>query len=53
MTVMEFQILWTDAQNTPEDFDGFQDDDGCPDIDNDRDGIPDSLDQCPNEAEDY
>ncbi len=26
----------------PEDFDGFEDDDGCPDCDNDGDGVPDS-----------
>jgi OOP family OmpA-OmpF porin len=38
--------------NEPEDFDGFQDDDGCPDLDNDGDGIPDKLDKCPNEPED-
>lgn len=37
----------------PEDFDGFQDEDGCPDLDNDGDGIPDIKDLCPNEAEDY
>jgi hypothetical protein len=37
----------------PEDFDGFQDDDGCPDPDNDGDGIPDVLDKCPNEPEDF
>ena len=36
----------------PEDKDGFQDDDGCPDPDNDGDGIPDVRDKCPNEAED-
>ncbi len=36
-----------------EDFDGFQDDDGCPDLDNDGDGIPDSIDKCPNDAEDF
>ena len=36
----------------PEDFDGFQDQDGCPDLDNDGDGIPDALDKCPNEPED-
>ncbi len=36
----------------PEDKDGFQDADGCPDLDNDGDGIPDSRDKCPNEAED-
>jgi OmpA-OmpF porin, OOP family len=33
----------------PEDFDGFEDEDGCPDLDNDQDGIPDTLDKCPNE----
>jgi OOP family OmpA-OmpF porin len=38
--------------NEPEDKDGFQDDDGCPDLDNDGDGIPDALDKCPNEPED-
>src|SRR5262249_22834711 len=32
--------------------DGFQDDDGCPDNDNDNDGIPDKTDKCPNEPED-
>ena len=37
----------------PEDFDGFADDDGCPDLDNDNDGIPDAVDQCPNEPEDF
>jgi outer membrane protein OmpA-like peptidoglycan-associated protein/opacity protein-like surface antigen len=37
----------------PEDYDGFQDEDGCPDYDNDGDGIPDTKDICPNEAEDY
>jgi outer membrane protein OmpA-like peptidoglycan-associated protein len=36
----------------PEDFDGYQDTDGCPDLDNDGDGIPDIQDQCPNQAED-
>jgi OOP family OmpA-OmpF porin len=36
----------------PEDFDGFQDDDGCPDPDNDNDGILDINDRCPNEPED-
>jgi outer membrane protein OmpA-like peptidoglycan-associated protein len=36
----------------PEDVDGFQDDDGCPDLDNDQDGIPDAADKCPNEPED-
>jgi outer membrane protein OmpA-like peptidoglycan-associated protein len=35
-----------------EDFDKFQDDDGCPEPDNDRDKIPDGIDRCPNDAED-
>ncbi|MCL2778347.1 MAG: hypothetical protein FWD73_10110 [Polyangiaceae bacterium] len=34
----------------PEDKDGFEDDDGCPDIDNDNDGILDKDDACPNVA---
>ncbi|HEX8113930.1 MAG TPA: OmpA family protein [Kofleriaceae bacterium] len=38
--------------NEPEDKDGFQDEDGCPDLDNDNDGIPDAQDKCPNEPED-
>jgi hypothetical protein len=36
----------------PEDKDGAQDDDGCPEDDNDGDRRPDSEDKCPNEAED-
>jgi outer membrane protein OmpA-like peptidoglycan-associated protein len=36
----------------PEDKDGFQDEDGCPDLDNDGDGILDKDDKCPNEPED-
>ncbi len=35
----------------PEDFDGFEDHDGCPDPDNDGDRIPDAIDKCPNEPE--
>ena len=35
-----------------EDMDGFEDEDGCPDVDNDGDGIIDSADECPKEAED-
>ena len=31
-----------------EDLDGFQDEDGCPDPDNDGDGIRDVLDKCPD-----
>jgi len=37
----------------PEDFDGFEDDDGCPDIDNDLDGVLDVADRCPNVRETY
>jgi outer membrane protein OmpA-like peptidoglycan-associated protein len=36
----------------PEDRDGFQDQDGCPDPDNDQDGILDVDDQCPLDPED-
>jgi OmpA-OmpF porin, OOP family len=36
----------------PEDYDGFEDEDGCPDPDNDKDGIPDIKDRCPDEPED-
>jgi outer membrane protein OmpA-like peptidoglycan-associated protein len=35
-----------------EDKDGFQDEDGCPDVDNDKDGINDANDKCPAEPED-
>ena len=35
-----------------EDFDGFQDDDGCPEIDNDMDGLNDDVDTCPMFLED-
>jgi outer membrane protein OmpA-like peptidoglycan-associated protein len=35
-----------------EDFDGFEDTDGCPDEDNDHDGILDKNDRCPDVAED-
>ncbi len=36
----------------PEDRDGFEDQDGCPEIDNDADGIPDATDRCPDSVED-
>lgn len=37
----------------PEDFDGYEDEDGCPeDQDVDGDGIPDSVDQCVVDPED-
>lgn len=35
-----------------EDFDGYMDEDGCPDPDNDGDGIADAQDNCPDDAED-
>jgi OmpA-OmpF porin, OOP family len=34
----------------PEDFDGWQDQDGCPDPDNDADLVLDKNDKCPNDA---
>jgi len=37
----------------PEDFDKFQDADGCPEPDNDNDGILDKDDRCPNIPEDF
>jgi len=36
----------------PEDKDAFEDDDGCPDLDNDKDGIVDTKDKCPMKPED-
>jgi hypothetical protein len=45
------------AQNVctgdPELVDGFKDDDGCPDEDQDKDGVPDRFDKCPLVPEDY
>jgi OmpA-OmpF porin, OOP family len=35
----------------PEDKDGFEDEDGCPDIDNDGDRVLDIADKCPTEPE--
>jgi OOP family OmpA-OmpF porin len=43
-----------DADKCPiaaEDFDRFEDDDGCPETDNDGDGIEDGRDACPGEPE--
>ena len=37
--------------DVPEDRDGVQDDDGCPEHDADMDGVPDSQDKCPTEKE--
>ncbi len=36
----------------PEDRDGYQDDDGCPELDNDGDGVADVNDACAAEPED-
>jgi outer membrane protein OmpA-like peptidoglycan-associated protein len=36
--------------NEPEDFDGFEDSDGCPEPDNDNDGVLDDNDECPDQA---
>ncbi len=47
--------IYGDADQCPEDaedYDGFQDDDGCSDPDNDGDGIPDETDVCPLDPED-
>jgi len=38
------------CETEPEDLDGFQDEDGCPDPDNDQDGILDAADMCPLSA---
>jgi outer membrane protein OmpA-like peptidoglycan-associated protein len=38
--------------NSPEDFDALKDNDGCPDFDDDADGVPDSADGCPKAKED-
>ena len=37
----------------PEDLDGFEDGDGCPDPDNDQDKIPDARDECLDIAETF
>jgi outer membrane protein OmpA-like peptidoglycan-associated protein len=37
--------------NSKEDLDGWQDQDGCPDLDNDGDGVNDGADKCPDKAE--
>jgi outer membrane protein OmpA-like peptidoglycan-associated protein len=36
-----------------EDRDGFEDADGCPELDNDKDRVLDAEDKCPNEPETY
>ncbi|MCO4744475.1 MAG: OmpA family protein [Proteobacteria bacterium] len=41
-----------DCIEDPEDFDGFEDTDGCPEADNDRDRVLDVDDSCPLDPED-
>ncbi len=41
----------TECATGAEDYDGFEDGDGCADPDNDGDGVPDTADVCPNEPE--
>lgn len=40
------------CSDTPEDADGFEDADGCPEVDNDQDGLVDAEDECPDVFED-
>ena len=42
-----------ECPDAAEDVDGFNDGDGCPDLDNDADGIPDGFDGQPLLMEDY
>lgn len=47
--------ILTEVDSCPEvaeDFDQFEDEDGCPDPDNDKDGVLDTSDKCPDVAED-
>ena len=37
----------------PEDYDGMEDTDGCPEDDTDGDGLSDRIDACPRDAEDF
>ena len=42
---------WRDnCKDEPEDKDGFKDSDGCPELDNDEDLVPDAADKCRDEA---
>jgi outer membrane protein OmpA-like peptidoglycan-associated protein len=43
---------WDLCPYQPEDYDGFEDLDGCPEPDNDGDGIPDLKDECRDLSED-
>ncbi len=47
--------VWDDLDqcpDVPEDVDGEDDEDGCPDFDKDGDGISDDVDRCPDTPED-
>lgn len=47
--------ILSEADSCPddaEDYDGFEDSDGCPELDNDKDTLADADDACPNHAED-
>ena len=46
-------VLDDRCPDEPEDFDGFEDTDGCPDVDSDGDGILDVDDVCPEDPEAY
>ena len=47
------QDVYDHCPTKAEDFDGYNDEDGCPDLDNDNDGILDKKDKCPNVEENY
>jgi len=42
-----------ECPDSAEDYDGFEDEDGCPDPDNDGDGIADVDDVCPDQPETF
>ncbi len=42
-----------ECPDLPEDLDGFEDENGCPDLDNDGDLIPDDDDRCPAEPAEF
>ncbi|MFT6397059.1 MAG: outer membrane protein OmpA-like peptidoglycan-associated protein [Bradymonadia bacterium] len=44
--------LQDECPNQAEDFDEFEDHDGCPELDNDGDGLNDTSDDCPLDPED-
>jgi len=44
---------YDECKKQKEDFDNYEDTDGCPDLDNDQDKIPDTNDKCPDNSEDF